>query len=186
MPRPLRQDSRQPTEAQREPYLDAEPPSKTALKREAHELQSLGLALAELSDGQLAAAPMPDALREAIEMYRRTKSHEGRRRQLQYVGKLMRSADREPLAEAVAAAKVPSARMTLALHRAERWREELVAGDEALTRWMAQHPDTDAQQLRALVRNARKDAALPAEQRHGKAWRELFQFIKPQVSSDDV
>jgi ribosome-associated protein len=186
MPRPLQQRPRPLSDGEHEPHLDDPPPSKTALKRQAHELQSLGLALAQLSDNQLAAAPMPESLREAIEMYRRTKSHEGRRRQLQYVGKLMRTADREPLEEAVAAAKVPSARMTLMLHRAERWREELVAGDEALTRWMAEHPDTEAQQLRALVRNARKDTAMPPEQRHGKAWRELFQFIKPWVIHDDV
>jgi ribosome-associated protein len=157
--------------------------SKTALKKEAHALQALGLALAGLSDPQLAAAPMPDALREAIETYRRTKSHEGRRRQLQFVGKLMRSAERGPLEEAVASAKVPTARATLALHQTERWREELVAGDEALTRWIAEHPETDAQQLRALVRNARKEIALPPEQRHGKAWRELFQFLKPWVQA---
>jgi ribosome-associated protein len=166
-----------------DPELDTERPSKTALKKEAHALQALGLALAGLSDSQRAAAPMPDDLREAIEAYRRTKSHEGRRRQLQLIGKLMRSAERQPLEEAVAAAKVPTARMTLALHQTERWRAELIAGDEALTRWIAEHPDTDAQQLRALVRNARKDADLPLEQRHGKAWRELFQFIKPWVQT---
>jgi ribosome-associated protein len=161
-------------------------PSKTALKKQAHELQTLGLALANLSDNQLAAAPMPESLRDAIEAYRRTKSHEGRRRQLQFVGKLMRQADRGPLEEAVASAKVPGARATLALHQTERWRNELVAGDEAITRWMVQFPETDAQQLRNLVRNARKEAALPPEQRHGKAWRDVFQFIKPWVHADDV
>jgi len=56
-----------------------------------------------------------------------------------------------------------------------------VADDEALTRWLAEHPATDAQQLRTLIRNARKDSALPPEQRHGRAWRELFQFLKPAL-----
>jgi ribosome-associated protein len=168
-----------------EPFLDTSRPSKTALKKEAHELQALGLALARLPDSQLAAAPMPESLRDAIDQYRRTKSHEGRRRQLQLVGKLMRQADRGPLEEAVATAKVPSARATLALHQTEAWRTQLVAGDEAVTRWLAQYPDTDAQQLRSLVRNARKEALLPAEQRHGKAWRDLFQFIKPWMQSHD-
>jgi ribosome-associated protein len=161
----------------------AERPSKSALKRQAHELQTLGQALAALPDGALAAAPMPELLRDAVMALRRTRSHEGRRRQLQYVGKLMRDADVEPLRDAVAAATLGHAHDSLALHRAEHWRVELVDSDDALTRWGTEHPDSDLQRLRTLVRNARKDAALPAEQRHGRAWRELFQFIKPHVSN---
>lgn len=176
----------QPPDDEFEAAPDDAQPSKTALKKEAHELQALGLALARLPDNQLAAASMPESLRDAIEEFRRTKSHEGRRRQMQLVGKLMRHAEREPLEEAVAAAKIPTARSTLALHQTETWRTALVAGDEALTRWLAEHPDTDAQQLRSLVRNARKEALLPPQQRHGKAWRELFQFIKPWVHAHDV
>lgn len=156
-------------------------PSKTALKKQAHELQALGEALAALSDDRLAALPMDEALRDAVRELQRTRSHEGRRRQLQYIGKLMRSNAVEPLREAVAASQLGAARHTLALHRAERWRAELVADDEALTRWMAAHPQSDLQPLRTLIRNARKDAALPPEQRHGRAWRELFQFIKPHL-----
>jgi ribosome-associated protein len=164
-------------------YGDADPddadarPSKSALKRQSHDLQALGLEVAELPDQRLAATPMPDGLREAILEYRRTKSHEGRRRQLQYVGKLMRSADEAVLREAVAAARLGSARETLALHEAERWRAELIADDTALTRWMQQHPDSDAQQLRSLVRAARRDAVAP-EARQPRSHRELFQFIK--------
>jgi ribosome-associated protein len=156
-----------------------ERPSKSELKRQAHEQQALGEAVTELNAAALAATPMPEALRDAIAEYQRTRSHEGRRRQRQYIGKLMRGADIEPLREAVAAAKLGRAHDSLALHRAELWRTELVADDEALTRWVAEHPDSDAQHLRALIRNARKDEALAPEQRHGRAWRELFQFIKP-------
>ena len=164
-------------------YGDADPddadarPSKSALKRQSHDLQALGLEVAELPDQRLAATPMPDGLREAILEYRRTKSHEGRRRQLQYVGKLMRSADEAVLREAVAAARLGSARETLALHEAERWRAELIADDAALTRWMQQHPDSDAQQLRSLVRAARRDA-VPPEARQPRSHRELFQFVR--------
>jgi ribosome-associated protein len=157
--------------------------SKSELKRQAHEQQALGQALADLPEATLAATPMDDGLRDAIVEFRRTRSHEGRRRQLQYIGKLMRGADLEPLREAVAAAQLGGAQDALALHRGEQWRSELVANDDALTRWMAQHPQTDLQQLRALIRNARKDAALPPEQRHGRAWRELFQFLKPHLAS---
>lgn len=164
---------------------DDERPSKTALKKQAHEQQALGEALAGLSEARLAAIDMPEALRDALHEYQRTRSHEGRRRQRQHIGKLMRQADTAPLQEAVARAQLGRAEDALALHRAEHWRVELVANDEALTRWLAEHPDTDAQQLRSLIRNARKDVALPPEQRHGRAWRELFQFLKPVLVSAD-
>ena len=89
---------------------DGEPtrPSKTRLKQQSQELQTLGVAVAELSNERLAAIDMPESLRDAIEQFRRTKSFEGRRRQMQYVGKLMRSADEEALREAVAAAWSPA------------------------------------------------------------------------------
>jgi ribosome-associated protein len=157
--------------------------SKTALKQQAHEAQRLGEALAALPDERLAALAMPDELRDALHTLRRTRSHEGRRRQLQYVGKLMRREDLQPLRDAVAQSQLGAAHDALALHEAERWREELARDDEALTRWVAAYPQSDAQRLRSLVRNARKDATLPPEQRHGRAWRELFQFIKPHVSA---
>jgi len=158
-------------------------PSKTELKRAAHDMQTLGDALAALSNERLAALPMDELLRDAIVELRRTRSHEGRRRQRQYVGKLMRQADIEPLAQAVAEAELGSARQTLALHQAEALRLSLVADDQVLTEFMAQHPGCDAQQLRSLIRAARKEAALPPQQRHGRAWRELFQFIKPYVQA---
>jgi ribosome-associated protein len=155
-------------------------PSKTQLKQKSHELQTLGVAVAALSEERLAALALPETLRDAIYEYRRTRSHEGRRRQMQYVGKLMRSADEAALREAVAAATLGSAKETLALHEAERWRAELIADDDALTRWLQAHPDTDAQRLHSLVRAARRDAAaLPPEQRQPKSYRELFQFLKP-------
>ena len=158
-------------------------PSKTQLKQQSHDLQTLGVAVSELSAERLAAIEMPERLREAIEMFRRTRSHEGRRRQMQYVGKLMRSADEEALREAVAAATLGSAKETLALHETERWRAELIADDEALTRWQLAHPDTDTQQLRSLVRAARRDAKdLVPEARQPRSFRELFLFIKPKLA----
>lgn len=159
-------------------------PSKTQLKQQSHELQALGLQVAALSDARLSQVPLSDSLRVAINDYRKTRSHEGRRRQMQYVGKLMRSADEEALREAVAAASVGSARETLLLHEAERWRDALIADDDALTRWMHDHAECDAQQLRSLVRAARRDAASPAPQpRQPKSFRELFQFIKPHLKA---
>ncbi len=165
-------------------------PSKTRLKQISHDLQSLGVAVAALSDERLARIEMPDALREAIEDYRRTRSHEGRRRQMQYVGKLMRSADEALLREAVAEATIGSARETLRLHEAEQWRDALIADDEAFTRFAALCPGIDLQQLRALARQARKDApppeAVPGQgARHGRAYRDLFRSVRDALAARD-
>ena len=167
-------------------YGDADdgdaPPSKTALKAEALALQTLGRELSELSEERRAAIDLPDTLRDALREYQRTKSHEGRRRQLQYVGKLMRHVDPAPLREAVAAATLGSARDTWRLHEAERWRAALIADDDALTRWLAGHPEVDAQHLRSLVRAARRDGAgLAVGARQPRSHRELFQLLRPLV-----
>ncbi len=159
-----------------------ERPSKTRMKQHAHDLQSLGTDLAALSVDALKGIDMPEPLRDAIELYRRTKTHEGRRRQMQYVGKLMHNADEDALREAVAAATLGTAQSALALHEVEQWRNELIADDDALTRWLLAHPDTDTQQLRSLVRAARRDAAgLAPEARQPKSVRDLFQFIKAML-----
>jgi ribosome-associated protein len=163
--------------------IDPEAPSKTKAKAESKALQELGRDLSQLSAQRLAETEMPDELREAIASFQKTKSHEGRRRQLQYIGKLMRSADPEPLREAVAAAALGGAQDTWRLHEAERWRDTLIADDEALTRWLSEHPDCDGQRLRSLVRAARRDgAALTPEMRHPKSYRELFQFLRPLIT----
>jgi ribosome-associated protein len=153
-------------------------PSKTRLKQDSHALQQLGEALAELPEQRLLGLALPEPLLHAVQEYKRTRSFEGRRRQMQYIGKLMRGADVEPIRQAVSDVQLGRAKDSLALHQAERWRAELIAGDDALTRWAGEHAGTDVQQLRSLVRAARKDAAGSPEQRNGRAYRELFQFIK--------
>ena len=159
-------------------------PSKTRLKQLSHDLQSLGEALIALPDLRLATLPIPEALLEALREWKRTRSHEGRRRQLQYIGKLMRGVDAEPLREAVAESELSRARDALALHRAERWRSDLLESDEALTRWTGQHPHSDVQHLRQLVRQARRDAAATPEARSGRAYRELYKFIREHDGDD--
>ena len=155
-----------------------ERPSKTRRKQESHDLQALGEALLDLPDDHLATLGLGESLVDAIRASRRIKSHEARRRQMQLVGKLMRSADVELARAAVLERQLGRARDSLSLHQAERWRAELIADDEATTRFAAAHPGGDLQRLRALVRNARKDAAAAPEQRSGRAYRELFQFVR--------
>lgn len=171
-----------------------ERPSKTAQKKAMHELQALGVALMALPDARLAAVPMPESLRDAVRAAVRTRSFEGKRRQVQYVGKLMRKAqdagEIDAIREAVAAFELGQAQDALALHEAERWRAELLASDDALTRWTARHPASDVQQLRQLIRNARKEAAAPAPAgtapRQGRAYRELFQQVRRALNATDA
>jgi len=163
--------------------------SKTDLKRESAELQALGEALLELRGNPFDALPLDDKLRDAILDARRITNFEGKRRQMQFIGKLMRKAD-EPTLDAIRAAldaqDRPSAEATAALHEAELWRDRLIVDDDALGGWIETHPATDAQQLRALVRQARKDlkAGPPGEApRQGRAYREIFQIVRQQLSA---
>jgi ribosome-associated protein len=174
-----------------DPDFDADArPSKSQRKRESTAAQDLGAQLVQLTTARLQALTLPESLREALLTYRNTRTHEGRRRQMQYIGKLMRHVDTAPLAEAVAESRLGSARATLALHRAEKWREDLVADDDAVTRWIAEHPGCDAQHFRNLVRRARlehqerpAEAAAGEGLRQGKAWRELFRAIRSSLDA---
>jgi ribosome-associated protein len=163
------------------------PPSKTELKRESTELQSLGEALLTLRADLLASLNLPEKLLDAVADVKRINAHEGRRRQMQFIGKLMRSIDPEPIRAALVEQHSGSARETMNLHLTEQWREQLVASDDAFERWMAQHAGTDTQQLRSLIRQARKDAVPEkpgAAPRHGKAYRDIFQLVRETLQNE--
>jgi len=162
--------------------------SKTDLKRESAELQKLGEDLLGLRAGLFDQLPLGEKLVDAIVEARRITNFEGKRRQMQFIGKLMRALDPEVL-DAVRSALDEQhsgpAEETAMLHEAERWRDRLIADDDALGGWIETHPDTDSQQLRALVRQARKDikAGKPGEApRQGKAYREVFQLVREQLA----
>ena len=165
--------------------------SKTDLKRQSTELQKLGEDLLTLRSELLHGLGLPDKLVEAVEEARRITNFEGKRRQMQFVGKLMRLLEPElqqAARDALQEQHSGSARQTLALHEAEQWRELMLLDDQAIGKWMDQHPETDAQQLRALVRQARKDAKpeRPGEApRHGRAYREIFQLVRTELEKDD-
>ncbi len=162
------------------------PPSKTQLKAEADEKQALGEALLTLRADLMARLDLPDKLLDAIKDARKITNFEGKRRQMQFIGKLMRPLDPEPIREAINEQLNGSAQLTLALHLAEQWRDKLVAEDDALGSWLNEYPGTDAQQLRALIRQARKDykPEKPGEApRHGKSYREIFQLVKETMKN---
>lgn len=164
------------------------PPSKTQLKAEADEKQALGEALLTLRADLMARLDLPDKLLDALAQAKRITNFEGRRRQMQFIGKLMRPLDTEPIRAAIDEQANGSADLTLALHLAEQWRDKLIASDDALGQWITQYPGTDSQQMRALIRQARKDIAKPETPgqapRHGKSYREIFQLVKETMKQE--
>ena len=155
-----------------------ERPSKSQLKREMTALQKLGEALVDAPRDRVKKVPMPEDVLEAILECQQISSHEGRRRQLQFVGKKMRTLSEEETAiiqKTVDGWRGTSKAEAAALHAIERQRERLLADDNVLTDVCAQHPTLNVQQLRTLIRNARKEQA---ENKPPKAYREIFQILK--------
>lgn len=153
-------------------------PSKSELKRQMNDLQKLGEQLVAEPRDRVKRTPMPEELRDAILMAQSITDHGGRRRQLQFVGKMMRKLDDEEVAviqRTIESWKGMSKAETAALHALERRREKLLADDNALTQLLEEHPELDVQQLRTLIRNARKEQA---ENKPPKAYREIFQILK--------
>ena len=164
--------------------------TRTDLKRASTELQKLGEDLLTLRTDLMARLDLSEKLVDAVAEAKRITNFEGKRRQMQYIGKLMRGLDDEQLGAVHAALNEQlngSAEDNLRLHQAESWRDRMVADDDAVGEWIAQFPGTDTQQLRSLVRQARKDAVpeKPGEaQRHGKAYREIFQLLREQLAEE--
>ena len=168
--------------------------SRTDLKRESAELQKLGESLMTLRSDLFEGLQLPEKLVDALREAGRITNFEGKRRQMQFVGKLMRQLDEDQVQavrEALEVQHKGSAAETLALHQAEQWRDALIERDEAVGDWLTQFPDTDSQQLRALVRQARKDRPAPDADavskglapRQGRAYREIFQLVREQLDA---
>ena len=155
-----------------------ERPSKSELKRQMSELQKLGEELVEAPRDRVKRVPMPEDVLEAILMCQTITNHEGRRRQMQFVGKKMRSLDEEEIAviqRTIDSWKGMNKADTAALHALERRRDKLLTDDKALTVLLEENPELDVQHLRSLIRAARKEQA---ENKPPKAYREIFQILK--------
>ena len=164
--------------------------SRTDLKRESLELQKLGEDLLTLRAAWMKRLPLTEKLKDAVVEANRITNFEGKRRQMQFIGKQMRLLDPETLEivrTALADQFSGSAHDNLVLHLAETWRDRLLANDDAFGEWIIKCPDTDSQQLRALIRQARKDAVpeKPGEAvRHGRAYRDIFQIAREQLANE--
>lgn len=155
-------------------------PSKSQRKRDMHELQDIGEQLLELNDEQFAQMALPESLGDALLEARRlhhTRKHEAQRRQMQYIGKLMRETDTAPILEKLAAWRGASKRHAAQLHQIERWRERLL--DERDTTVLSElataYPTADLQHLRTLARNAQKEKIA---NKPPKNFRLLFQALR--------
>jgi ribosome-associated protein len=153
-------------------------PSKSHFKRESTDLQVLGRRLSELADAHRLKLGLPDKLENAIADYRSFTKNEARRRQLQYIGKVMRQVDEDEVARlraALESAAGQSREETALLHAAERWRDKLLADLGAAQAFADTFPQADMTHIRTLVRTAQKEHAAKKPPR---AYRELFQAIR--------
>jgi ribosome-associated protein len=151
------------------------PPSKTRIKKQMHELRDLGKELTELGKDQLAQLDIPDTLREALREMKNINKFGAQRRQIQYIGKLMRDVDPAPILAKLDAWKGKSQQHVAYMHQLERWRDRLLESDAALTELLSAHPQADAQRLRTLIRNAQKEMEA---QKPPKNYREIFQVLR--------
>ncbi|MFA5938885.1 MAG: ribosome biogenesis factor YjgA [Sinimarinibacterium sp.] len=183
--RPTQQSNAMRRHREPDTDADAERPSKTQVKQAMLDLQQLGVDLLDLPLDQFKAIEMDERLREAFAELRSITAFAARKRQMQYVGKLLRGEDCEPFRQALADHRAGKRRDADALHEVERWRDRLLAGDAGLNEWILAYPASDTAQFRALVRNARKEAADAAAaaghgapRAKGKFYRVLFQQIR--------
>jgi len=150
---------------------DIEKPSKSQRKRDMTALQKIGELLVDLPGTELEKVPLEPELADAIEHARGLTEHEAKRRQLQYIGRLMRKYDAQPIQEALKKIQLKSQTGKAQFHQIERWRDKLIAeGDVQLQVFLQQHPEADHQRLRQLVRNAQQDKS--------GATRELFRYLR--------
>ena len=163
------------------PVSDAsfDPPSKSQRKRDSHALQTLGERLVEISDERLLQLPVSERMIDAVRLARGIRAREGRRRQMQFIGKLMREADSESIRQALDGDRQQHRTETALMHAAEQWRERLLSDSSAATIWLERYPDT-RETLPTLLDKARAELATG---QNGRRYRELFRLIRATLEA---
>ncbi len=156
--------------------------SKSQRKRDMHALQALGKTLIELPQEQLERINLPEALHAAVLDARRISARGASRRQLQYVGRLMRDVDAGHIRQQLELVQAGSARNVAMLHRAERWREQLLADPNSMSQFVSDFPSADTQRLRTLLRNAKREMA---NSKPPRSFRELLRDIRETMLKHD-
>lgn len=164
-----------PQHSGEEEFGTEQPLSKTKLKKQMHDLQDIGEQLVALSADQLQELDLPERLVDAIREMKRINKFGAQRRQMQFIGKLMREVDAAPIVAKLEAWNGTSRAHTAWLHQVERWRDRLLEDEAALTELLAAHPEADAQHLRTLIRNAHREKEL---NKPPKSYREIFQALR--------
>jgi ribosome-associated protein len=158
-----------------------DPPSRSAQKRAAESAQALGVRLAELTPERLDGLPIPDRLRAAIDEYRRITSHPARKRQRQFIGRLMRDVDADAIREALDSLDRTSARDRAAFHDTEAWRDRLLREPAARDEWLARHPGVARADVERLIKAATAARDETARRRQARA---LFRLLRAEAPSD--
>jgi ribosome-associated protein len=153
-------------------------PSKSQRKRDVHALQDLGTDLVDLNADQLAQFDLPERLLEAINEAQRIHNFEGRRRQMQFIGKLMRDIDPAPIRARLDIIMGTARESTVMQHQIERWRERLLTEEDALTLFADEYPQGDLQRLRSLIASVKRDRE---NARPPKKYRELFRAVRSVI-----
>ncbi|PPC82909.1 MAG: hypothetical protein CTY38_05415 [Methylotenera sp.] len=162
--------------------LDADlPTSKTKLKAEADAQQALGVKLSELSREKLNKLNLPEDLLTAVLETKKITANGAIRRHRQYLGRLMREIDPAPIIEQLSRWEGKNTAENAYFHGLERWRDRLISDQNALSEFMALHPNTDSQQLRTLIRNAQKEHLA---NKPPKSSREIFKLLREITSSE--
>ena len=170
------------TELAKEPISEADLPiSKTKLKAEADAQQELGVRLTELPKDRLLKLNLPEDVVTAILDTKKITANGAIRRHRQYLGRLMREIDTAPITEQLARWEGKHTAENAYFHGLERWRDRLINDANALSEFMALHPATDSQQLRALIRNAQKEQAAD---KPPKSSREIFKLLREITSPE--
>ncbi len=164
--------------------------SKSQLKREMEGLQKLGKQLIDLSDAHRKSFSLPEDLEDAILEHKRITKNEAKRRQMQYIGKLMRKVNHEAIQEQFDAIEATQSKLKKSQHIIEEWRDRLISGDQdQITLFLAEFPNIDRQTFRQLTRNAVKEQSINKElekksqpnRKKSAATRKLFQFIRDSI-----
>ncbi len=175
-----------------------EPISRSQRKREAEQITRLGERISGLSENDLRKLPLDERVRAAVDELRKIRSFGARKRQLHYLGKVLRNAELAPIHAALKAIQLSANAETRLLHASEKWRDRLLTeGNSAIEAFLQDYPDSDRQQIRQLVRNhgresarashdrcASVDAHASAGTQHGgtKAAREIFKLIRTTLT----
>jgi len=160
--------------------LEPQEISKTKRKQAMQNLQDLGEALIELSKDKLKRLDLPERLFDAVQEAKKITTHGALSRQRQYIGKLMRGIDAEPIQQQLDLWNNSHGQETAHFHRLETWRLRLIENDGALAEFLAEHPTDETQRMHTLIRNARKEAAAG---KPPKSSRELFKMLREIIEA---